>query len=1022
MFMKTIHTLVLLIALAVSINAQSVFKSLPEAKPTTTIKPLKAPEAYLQKLRANNNIQEAVQFNSRPMLRPVSGVEVVERDKAGRPLFLKTNKDYVHNKAQTLAQQASLFLQRSSSILGIPQADQAFELKEAWEDKLGFTHLKMQQSYKGVEVYGGEVILHAKDGIIKSMNGNYLKQPKEMDISPSISKENAQESLVSNVGIKEVSDDPLHLFDFDKLMSQLVIYTDPAGKQSLAYHHTIYKSIIDRWEYFTDAHTGEEIHAHTSVCKLHHHEVKAEKSSKNPPPPDGPVSSTSIDLFGNPRSINAYEVSNEYYLLDASREMYSPSNSVMPDEPVGVIWTIDAFNTSIENDNFAYDHVKSNNVTFPNRSTAVSAHVNGGIAYDYFRTVHGRNAINGSGGNIISLINITDKDGNNLDNAFWNGQAMFYGNGNQAFRPLARALDVAGHEMTHGVVQATAALQYQGESGALNESFADVFGAMMDREDWLIGEDVVVTSVFRSGALRSLEDPHNGGTSLNDLGFQPKNVSEQYFGSENNGGVHINSGIPNHAFYLFAQEVGREKAEQVYYRALSNYLTKSSQFVDARIAVIQSAEDLYGQAEADAARNAWSAVGVGEGAGGDYETDAEINPGQDFIIYTDDANSRLILADGNGNLIQDPIATTGPISRPSVSDDGSIVVYVGRDNRIHLVTFNWQAGTFTNSIFDQQQVWRNAIVSKDGRRLAASTTDNDNLIYVYDAVLDQTVSYELYNPTFTQGVNAGDVVVSDAMEFDLSGQYILYDALNRIQGTTGEIEYWDIGVIEVWNNASNGFALGEVEKLFTGLQEGESIGNPTFSKNSDYIIAFDYVQNGEFYSLLGANIERGDVGLLFENGGLSYPSYSTKDDKILHDLSFFGGVDLGVIDVDDSKIQVVSNSQDILVGQSRWGVWFSNGQRTLVDLEEVEESVNELTLSPNPSADFIDLSLPFDRSEEVQVRIRNMQGQLQVSETFQLQRGENRHRIYLDKLISGTYVVTLSTKAGTYSKTFLKTH
>jgi Zinc metalloprotease (elastase) len=107
---------------------------------------------------------------------------------------------------------------------------------------------------------------------------------------------------------------------------------------------------------------------------------------------------------------------------------------------------------------------------------------------------------------------------------------------------------VAAHEMSHGVVQNTANLNYQGESGAINESFADVFGSMVDRDDWLIGEDVVNRSVFTSGALRSLMDPNNGGTRLGDNGYQPKSVSEQYFGSENNGGVHINSGIPNHAF------------------------------------------------------------------------------------------------------------------------------------------------------------------------------------------------------------------------------------------------------------------------------------------------------------------------------------------------------------------------------------------------------------------------------------------------------------------------------------------
>ena len=149
-----------------------------------------------------------------------------------------------------------------------------------------------------------------------------------------------------------------------------------------------------------------------------------------------------------------------------------------------------------------------------------------------------------------------------MGNAFWNGQAIFYGNGDAAFGALAKGLDVAGHEMSHGVIQSTANMEYQGESGALNESFADVFGAMIDRDNWLIGEDIVKKSAFPSGALRNMSDPHNGART-NDFnsGWQPRHYDERYKGTEDNGGVHINSGIPNYAFYKFATSVGKDKAE-----------------------------------------------------------------------------------------------------------------------------------------------------------------------------------------------------------------------------------------------------------------------------------------------------------------------------------------------------------------------------------------------------------------------------------------------------------------------------
>jgi bacillolysin len=172
---------------------------------------------------------------------------------------------------------------------------------------------------------------------------------------------------------------------------------------------------------------------------------------------------------------------------------------------------------------------------------------------------------------------------------------MYYGNGREAFsHSLAASLDVAAHELSHGVIQYTANLTYQNESGALNESFADIFAILIERKNYAIGEDVVNTSVFPSGVLRSLSNPNNGGTRLGDPGWQPSSVSQQYFGSEDEGGVHINSGIPNHAFYLFSSDsrVGVNVAEAAYFKALRDYLTASSNFKALRRAIGQSIVDL----------------------------------------------------------------------------------------------------------------------------------------------------------------------------------------------------------------------------------------------------------------------------------------------------------------------------------------------------------------------------------------------------------------------------------------------
>jgi Zn-dependent metalloprotease len=129
----------------------------------------------------------------------------------------------------------------------------------------------------------------------------------------------------------------------------------------------------------------------------------------------------------------------------------------MPDEPVGGILTLDARNTSPSLSNFNVDLVRSSNNMWLDK-LSVSAQYNSLKAYEYFLNTFGRNSINGSGGTIVSIINVADDNGQSMDNAFWNGEAMFYGNGDEYFTKLAKALDVGGHEMSHGVVQNTANL------------------------------------------------------------------------------------------------------------------------------------------------------------------------------------------------------------------------------------------------------------------------------------------------------------------------------------------------------------------------------------------------------------------------------------------------------------------------------------------------------------------------------------------------------------------------------------
>ena len=214
----------------------------------------------------------------------------------------------------------------------------------------------------------------------------------------------------------------------------------------------------------------------------------------------------------------------------------------------------------------------------------------------------------------------------NYDNAFWNGQQMVFGDGDgQLFNRFTISLDVIGHELTHGVTQTDAKLVYQDQSGALNESISDVFGSLVkqfalnqtaDQADWLIGAGLFTANV-QGVALRSMKAP---GTAFNDpvLGQDPQPATMQNYvqTASDNGGVHINSGIPNHAFYLVATQIGGyawQKAGLIWYNTLHDpALQQTSDFQSFAQLTANNADQLFGQgsAEGQAVRAGWNEVGI----------------------------------------------------------------------------------------------------------------------------------------------------------------------------------------------------------------------------------------------------------------------------------------------------------------------------------------------------------------------------------------------------------------------------
>lgn len=1023
--------------LALPLFGQMKPRVLPSAKNTP------ATLAPVQPLRPNVPLaapmfQVSPNFQPMPQLpKPVHGQPALQAKispETGTPYAISGN--FEATPGRSIDQQVADYFAAVQPLLKLD--DPSAELAIARMDVEGdFLHLRYQQQWQGVPVYGGEVILHKNKEAFYLLNGRFFPTPSLADVTPQLTAEAAAELALAHVSqfttVKNLSPAELQLVPTGQVESELVIYhpAKSAEGERLAWHLTVVPNITHRYAYFVDAKTGEIIQHHSELCNLtgHLHGALDCKSHDAPPHhpspitnfelPPPPTTANATDLNGQTRTINVFQQSGSFYLIDASRSMFSPAQSSIPNDPSGVIWTLSGQNNSPENNNFQAAHVNSSNNTWSD-PVAVSAHYNGGLAYEYFKNTFGRESINGQGGNIVSLIHITESNGAGMDNAFWNGAAMFYGNGDMAFNsPLAKSLDVAGHEMSHGVVQATANLEYQGESGALNESFADVFGAMIDRDDWKIGEGIVNTAFFPTGALRDMQNPHNGGNSVNDNGWQPAHYSERFTGPEDNGGVHINSGIVNKAFQLFATEVGKGKAEQVYYRALTQYLVKSSQFIDQRIAVIQAATDLHGanSSEVTAAQNAFTAVGIGSGSGTNTQTDVGNNPGDDFVLLTDNNYSALYIFAPDGTAIADPLSNSDPISRPSVTDDGSAVVFVDANNTLQAITIDWAASSLNQFTLQSDPIWRQVAVSRDGSRFAALTTDYDNLLYVYDFGLEEWETFPLFNPTTGQGgPTTGDVAYADVLEWDFGGEWVMYDALNAIQTTNGTpIEYWDISFANVWENDFNNFADPNsffISKLFSQLPDDVSVGNPTFSKNSDYIIAFDYFDDfNSDYFLLGANIERNEVGTIFENDDLSWPNYSVDDTEMLFEgEDNFGDPVLGVIDLASDKIN--PNGQAfVFFTDSRWGVWFANGDRVLTGTAETTDLFG-LRAYPNPVTDQLTLEFSATEFGEADLQLHDLMGRLVLSQHLTANAGPNRVELSLGHLPAGQYFLEMRLPEG----------
>lgn len=843
---------------------------------------------------------------------PVRGVVMMEPDgtKAKSLAYAKSGLAPEEMTRRFVASQKGFFK--------LEDATHELVLTDAAADGAGMTHLTFQQSHAGIPFWGRELRAHlGPGGELKSLNGYVEPTPAAtIPTTPAITaaeaEANAKAALEAEGHKFELDPETAGRIGIEPVAPVLNYWQAADGAPvELVYIVELRPNLVDWYRIFVNATDGSVRERYLATAQ------------------DGPATARAVDQLGQTVTLNTYKIGSNYHLLDTSRPMFvsGQSSTQLLNNPKGAIVTWDLQNKDLTSSAKIFSVTSSNNTW--NDKGSVSPHDFGGQAYEYFRTKHGRNSIDGNGGTIISLIHVT-KDGKGLDNAYWNGSAMIYGDGNTAFFPLSRGLDVATHEMTHGVIQNTANLEYKNQSGALNESMADVFGILVDSDDYRVGENVVKPEVFTSGALRDLQDPHNGVTQGRN-GWQPRTMAEfqNMDATQDNGGVHMNSGIPNFAAYKVIAALGREKAGQIYYKALAFYLGKQSNFLDARLALERSAKELFGDNSAEylAVSKAFADVGILPSGGTDGGTttpppDSPVNDGtQQVVVVGSDA--KIYLTDPQFASFSRLTDTTVNLDsgRPmAITPDGELLLFVDG-------TYSLRGYTDHETILSESQLidgvlvgWNSVSISPSGRYVALTSNMQEKLIYLLDLTGNRSTIVPLYRPTTGQGELQDVVKYADAMTW-LDDVFLAYDNRNVIQtpgGTTRD--FWDITIVDT----STAFVSPQPTLSYYPLlsaQDGIQVANPTVSTRNSSVLAFDLVDEANAaYSVWGADLYSGNAKKIQDNGSsFGFPDYSVDDLSLVY----------ASMDGTTPVIKGINVAADGITATSAPGIAVRNGKRVL---------------------------------------------------------------------------------------------
>ncbi|MDH6570535.1 Zn-dependent metalloprotease [Streptomyces sp. SAI-117] len=504
----------------------------------------------------------------------------------------------------TAVANAAAVLADHASALGLGSA-QRTKVRDVIVDPDGTQHVRYDRTYRQLPVLGGDFVVHlAPDGAYKSSSRATRSAISLSSVTPALSAPKAADLAANalkaaNLGetLKKLTAKPRLVVDALHGAPRLAWQTDAAAQDSLG--NPVARTVL------TDARTGAQIDAWDSI-------EQAAGDGKS--------------LYSGTVSLETTQSGSTYQLKDATRGNTYTGDAANKTDLCFLTICFSRAPATLFTD---ADNHWGTGATSDRATAAVDAQYGTDVTWDYYKNVHGRNGIGGDGKGSYNRVHY----GNNYNNAFWDDSCfcMTYGDGDGTQMGPLVSLDVAGHEMSHGVTSKTAALTYSGESGGLNEATSDIFGTLVefyagnssDTGDYLIGEKIV-RSGFGRDALRYMDKPSKDGKS-----------ADSWSSSVGNLDVHYSSGVANHFAYLLAEGsgaktvngvsynsptsngstvtgIGRAKLGAIWYRALTVYMTSSTNYAGARTATLNAAKDLYGagSTEHNAVAAAWSAVNV----------------------------------------------------------------------------------------------------------------------------------------------------------------------------------------------------------------------------------------------------------------------------------------------------------------------------------------------------------------------------------------------------------------------------